>query len=66
MFNMRNYKTWIIAGVLGALLNLAGCGTITFFPYESAAKAADKVLDGILTDKDPPVEPAIVSEAKKP
>lgn len=66
MFYMKNYKTWIIAGVFGALLSLAGCGAITFFPYESAAKAADKVLDGILADKDVPAEPPIISEAKKP
>ena len=66
MSNMKNYKTWIVAGVLGALLSLPGCGTISFFPYESAAKAADKVLDGILADKGAPVEPSIVSEAKKP
>jgi hypothetical protein len=63
---MKNCKTWVAASILGALLCLGGCGTISFFPYESAAKAADKVLDDILPGNGGGDEHAKVSEAKKP
>ena len=44
---MRIDRTWIVALVLGALLVMAGCNAISFFPHEAAEKAADKVLDDI-------------------
>ena len=35
------------------LVNTAGCSTISFFPTESAQKAADKVIDDIWPAADP-------------
>ena len=35
------------------LVNTAGCSTISFFPAESAQKAADKVIDDIWPAADP-------------
>ena len=35
------------------LVSTAGCSTISFFPTESAQKAADKVIDDIWPAADP-------------
>ena len=45
---MRICKTWIVALALGALVSVAGCNAISFFPHDTAEKAADKVIDDIL------------------
>ncbi len=66
MLDMKNCKTRIVAASLGAWLCLGGCSTLSFFPYESAAKAADKVLDDILPGNGEQQEPAKVAETKKP
>lgn len=65
MPDMKNWKPLIVAAGLGALLCLGGCGTISFFPYESAAKAADKVLDDILPGNGEQPDAAKVAETKK-
>ena len=50
------------------LLLLGGCGTLNIlpFPYQSASKAADKVLDDIIPAQGGSDSPRQVSEAKKP
>jgi hypothetical protein len=45
---MRIDKTWGAALMLLALLAVAGCSAIGFFPQKAAEKAADKVLDDML------------------
>ena len=54
--------------VTAPLLFLSGCGTLNIlpFPYQSAAKAADKVLDDIIPAQGATESPRQVSEAKKP
>ena len=63
---MKNRKTWIAAILLGVLAGLGGCGTISFFPSESAEKAADVVLDDIFPGNGGHDELANSSESKKP
>lgn len=66
MLDMKNCKTFLIAIALGASLCLGGCVTFTFFPYESATKAADKVLDDILPADGTSEDAAKVAETRKP
>ena len=58
--------------VLGALVSVAGCNAISFFPHDAAEKAADKVIDDILPvngaqeDVLTPAKPSKPTEPGKP
>lgn len=61
-------RRWTALFVAAPLLLPSGCGTLNIlpFPYQSAAKAADKVLDDIIPAQGGADSPRQVSEAKKP
>ena len=54
-----------MALLAGALLGLAGCNTISFFPGKAAERAVDKVLDDMLPGNGSPPDAALPPERKQ-
>lgn len=49
---MKINKVWMAALAIGVLVGImGGCNVISFFPHKTAEKAADKVVDDILSGK---------------
>ncbi|MBL0124754.1 MAG: hypothetical protein IPP88_19250 [Betaproteobacteria bacterium] len=48
---MKINKMWMAALAIGVVVGITGCNVISFFPQKTAEKAADKVLDDILSGK---------------
>lgn len=62
---MKISRTWWVALLAGALLGLAGCNTISFFPGKAAERAVDKVLDDMLPGNGSPPDAALPPERKQ-
>ncbi|MBL8523827.1 MAG: hypothetical protein JNN20_09070 [Betaproteobacteria bacterium] len=64
---MKSGRSWPCLAAALAMAMASGCGTVvTFFPYKSAEKAADRIIDDVLTGTNGGHAPANGELAKAP